>query len=275
MIQPTQSKLRIVIYGAGNMAWHLTREFALSGRCELSVSDRTPGKAKELSKEFNCRYLLHIDNNVDCDLLVLAVNDSAIAEIIQQLTLPDAVIVHTAGSMPMNVLSSTGNKYGVFYPFQTLTRGLSVDFKNVPVCIEASDKQSQDFLLTAAKLVSNSVQLMDSAARKKLHLAGIIANNFVNHLYTLVNDFMQLEGLKAELITPLIQETCRKAGILNPAQAQTGPARRNNKEIITQHIEMLKGQPSLKNLYSLISDSIIAYYSGFTNDKLQTETKPD
>ena len=72
---------------------------------------------------------------------------------------------------------------------------------------------------------------------------------------------MKKNKIDKELLTPLMEETVHKLQKTSAFSAQTGPARRNNKEVIQMHLELLKNEPQLKKLYSIITDSIIAYYS--------------
>jgi Domain of unknown function (DUF2520). len=55
---------------------------------------------------------------------------------------------------------------------------------------------------------------------------------------------------------PLIDETARKVHQLAPSLTQTGPAARNDEEVMNAHMQMLQKEPSLQELYKLISRSI-------------------
>ena len=60
---------------------------------------------------------------------------------------------------------------------------------------------------------------------------------------------------------PLLQETVKKAKIIGPVQAQTGPARRQDDITVQTHIENLQDYPLFQEIYSAISDSIaLTYY---------------
>lgn len=58
---------------------------------------------------------------------------------------------------------------------------------------------------------------------------------------------------------PLIEETTRKIHFLTPEEAQTGPARRNDRNIIEDHLHMLENEPELAEIYRNISRSIRMY----------------
>ena len=63
-------------------------------------------------------------------------------------------------------------------------------------------------------------------------------------------------GLPFEAILPLIDETAKKVHQLAPRQAQTGPAARNDREVMDKHLQMLADMPHLQHIYKLLSESI-------------------
>ena len=100
---------------------------------------------------------------------------------------------------------------------------------------------------------------MNSEERKVLHLAGIVASNFSNHMYSLSEEVLGSRGMDFEILKPLILETASKVMEIEPTAAQTGPASRNDKEVIAEHIDLLKGNPELQKIYTFVSDSITNY----------------
>jgi predicted short-subunit dehydrogenase-like oxidoreductase (DUF2520 family) len=58
-------------------------------------------------------------------------------------------------------------------------------------------------------------------------------------------------------VRPLILETAEKVQQQFPADAQTGPAIRGDQKTILNHLQMLKNEPELEQLYRLLSQGII------------------
>ena len=102
--------------------------------------------------------------------------------------------------------------------------------------------------------MSDEVYFIDSDQRKKVHLAAVYVNNFVNHLYHIAHEICARENLPFELLKPLIRETARKIEVMAPSEAQTGPAKRKDLKTINEHLELLSEDQ--KDLYQLISNSI-------------------
>ena len=61
------------------------------------------------------------------------------------------------------------------------------------------------------------------------------------------------------MLYPLILETARKATLYDPALVQTGPAVRNDQNILNMHQDLLSQakRPDLAEIYQLLSQAII------------------
>lgn len=194
----------------------------------------------------------------DADLYVIAVTDSAIASVAAEIGDVPGLVVHTAGSVPMNVLPQRNR--GVLYPLQTFTKGRPIDMCAVPLFIE-SDGDIQ-LLREVAGQIGSNVTEMDSQRRRYLHLAAVFCCNFTNHMYRITESMLAEHDIPFSVMLPLIDETAHKVHTLSPAQAQTGPAVRWNQEVMKAQLELLERE-DLKQLYQIISKSI-------HHDKLQS-----
>ncbi len=247
----------IVILGAGNVATHLSIALKKAGFSIKSIYSKTIESAKELALKVDSYYTNEISKIPDeADLYIIAVKDEVIEEMIKHLNLKCGVIVHTAGSISIDIFENQFKNYGVFYPLQTFSKSREIDFTNIPICIEACNKQIESKLIDLAKCLSSSVQLINSEKRKKLHLSAVFACNFANHMYSAATVILDQSGVSFDLLKPLITETAQKAIDSNPVNAQTGPAVRNDKNVIQKHLEMLKDNLELEKIYSFVSESI-------------------
>jgi predicted short-subunit dehydrogenase-like oxidoreductase (DUF2520 family) len=125
--------------------------------------------------------------------------------------------------------------------------------------IEADSSDFAHELFDLAWVVSRNVHFASSVERKKYHLAAVWANNFTNHLIYSAKNYLDSESLNWQLLMPLLKETVDKLNYLNPYDAQTGPARRNDLQTIDSQVKMQEGMQ--KELYSLLSKSIQETYS--------------
>ncbi len=251
-----KSKFTIAILGAGNVATHLGRAFKSAGYKIVSVYSRTIISAASLGGELNVPFTDNPDEVPQADLYVISVCDDAIDAVINRFNFGKALVVHTSGAMSIDIFKSHAKNYGVFYPLQTFSRFTELDFKKIPVLIEAGNKESNKVLSSVASSVSDMVQIASSEQRKTLHLAAVFACNFSNHMLAICYKILSDDGLDAQLLNPLVMETFQKALADNPANVQTGPAVRGDKNTMKRQEEMLNKYPAFQKIYTFVSKSI-------------------
>lgn len=251
--------LRVVIFGAGNVATQLAKALTAHNFNILQVVSRSVANAKELAGIVNATFTVDINAvTLNADLYILAVPDSAIVSIANSLRGINGLVVHTSGSTPMQVLQPISSRVGVFYPFQTFTKGRDANLSNVPFCLEASSSNDLDLLTQLAKLLGGNPLEMNSNQRQMLHLAGVFSCNFVNHMLAIAQLLAQENNFDFKLLQPLIVETIEKALMGNPLKSQTGPAIRGDSETIKKHMGLLSHiDNDIRDLYLNISSSIL------------------
>ena len=72
-------------------------------------------------------------------------------------------------------------------------------------------------------------------------------------MYTVSARLLEEHGLSFDAMLPLIDETARKVHTLHPADAQTGPAVRYDRNVIDKHLALLADHPLYRELYELTS----------------------
>ncbi len=251
----------VALMGSGNVATHLGMAFVAAGIRVIQVFSRNFEKAETLSRKLSCEATNELAGLTgDADLYVIAISDDAIPDVVTAFPHQGKLLVHTSGSTGMQVLQGKTDHYGVFYPLQTFSRDVALDFGNVPLCLEASDAETGKLLEDLALRLSVNVSWISSEQRRKVHLAAVFACNFVNHMYAQAAEILEDNDLPFELLRPLIQETARKVMEAHPHSVQTGPARRNNRGVIDKHLQMLTHKPDLQEMYQFISESIVLHY---------------
>ncbi|WP_353079863.1 DUF2520 domain-containing protein [Flavobacterium sp.] len=242
--------IKVILLGSGNVATHLFQAFSKANGVEVvKVFSRT------VSKDFPETLQTSDYKEIKAaDVYIICVSDSAISSVSSQLSFENRLVVHTSGSTDINVLDSK-NRKGVFYPLQTFTKNKSVDFSQIPICIETEVPSDFEIIEKLAKSVSNSVYLINSNQRKALHVSAVFVCNFTNHLYTIGNTICEENNIPFEILQPLIEETAEKIKSLLPNEAQTGPAVRNDQKTIEKHIDFLTNE-NQKEIYKILTKSI-------------------
>ncbi|MCX7987221.1 MAG: F420-dependent NADP oxidoreductase [Bacteroidales bacterium] len=256
-----ESIQKIVILGSGNVATHLARAFVSANINILQIYSPTLEHARELSETIGCDYTHTLNNLVsNADMYLFALTDSAVESVLKQSNWHERLCVHTAGSLPVDIFSRYTHTFGVLYPFQTFTKGVDISLNHVPFFIEASDETIKNKLTILAQKLSDKIYYADSQQRLSLHMAGVFACNFVNHMIAIAESILQESNLPADVLFPLINETLRKFLQIGAKNAQTGPALRNNREVIDKHLELLKEKPEWQKIYTFVSESIYKMY---------------
>ncbi|MBQ2174458.1 MAG: DUF2520 domain-containing protein [Alphaproteobacteria bacterium] len=250
--------MRITIVGAGNVATHLAQRLKQQGCDIVQIWSRTRQSADTLAGIVGASATTDIGELLrDVDMFFFCVKDNVLTDLISNFDLSTpALMVHTAGSMPMSVFEGHSLHYGVMYPLQTFSRARSIDFSEVPCFIEAIDDYSLRKLETVANLVTTKTIPLDSENRKRLHLAAVFACNFTNHCYDLAQQLLESANIPFEAILPLIDETANKVHEMSPHEAQTGPAVRYDLNVISKQMSDLSEYPTMKGVYRIMTDSI-------------------
>lgn len=247
--------------GAGNVATHLSK--SLSAYYHVNqVYSRTIENARRLSRQLpNCVAIDSFDDiDPNADIYIVSVHDDAISMVADKLAgkCGDALWMHTSGSVAAKVFEGKAGRYGVLYPLQTFSRDVPVDVSSVPFFIEGNTPESLSEIRGIAQNLSSEVREADSESRRLIHVAAVLACNFTNHLWALAEDVLSEKNIPLSVLFPLMQVTLKKAENLSPHDAQTGPARRGDKQTIQSHLAMLK--PDVAEIYKILSQSIMNRY---------------
>lgn len=251
--------LNVTVIGSGNVATHLITALSRAAGVNLKqVMARRPEALNGITDaSFIVRDPAHLQ---DADIYIIAVNDNAVASVSGSLPFTGRLVVHTSGATPMQSLDSK-NRRGVFYPLQTFSKSRSIDFSQVPLCLEAENAGDYALLEQLAGALSHTIHSVSSEQRKSLHVAAVFACNFANHMYTLGSMICNDKNLPFNILKPLIQETAAKIQELAPVQAQTGPAVRHDDKTISSHLDYLTDD-NLKAVYILLTQSIQHIHGG-------------
>lgn len=250
---------KVVIIGGGNVSYHLIRSITSSGHKLVQIYNRTLSNLSTYSSSVNITGQIN-SVSLNADIYIICVKDTAIADIARGLRLKDKLVVHTSGNRSMDLLKDCSSKYGVFYPIQSFTKNIPINFKKVPIVIEANTAEVCNELDAFSRTISNHVVKLNETDRMKLNAAGVFVNNFTNHLYTLMQDYLNKENIDFSILQPLIQNTVDKLDLGSPAEMQTGPAIRGDDETIESHLALLEDYPDLKEIYERVTEKIRKHY---------------
>jgi predicted short-subunit dehydrogenase-like oxidoreductase (DUF2520 family) len=249
--------MNIVLIGSGNVATVLGRLIKAKGHKILQVISRNIDHAKILADELECDFSNYEGvTNPAADIYIVSINDSTLYDLSKTFSLENKLVVHTAGSVPIDVLQNISTNYGVMYPLQTLRK--EIDCINpIPFLVNANNPSSKKIIVDFVATFSNQVKMVEDDVKLKLHLAAVLVNNFTNHLYAMAADFCEKEKVDFDLLKPLIKETTERMLTHSPKEMQTGPALRNDVYTLDKHLKLLATHPKLKYVYLKMSEAIM------------------
>jgi predicted short-subunit dehydrogenase-like oxidoreductase (DUF2520 family) len=244
---------KMTMIGSGNVAWHFSRMLKSAGVEIIEVYSRNQEEAQKLSIELKTKHIERIEQiSHETDLIILAVNDDAIEDVSNQIQ-SKALIVHTSGTADINKLSNS--RKGVIWSIQSLRKNQETDYSKIPFLIEANNVNDSLVLDHLIKKISNQVYIKNSEERLKAHLGAVVANNFVNHLYSISKEILAEADLPFSILFPIIEEETRKVHHFDPNEIQTGPAARGDQKTIDRHLGLIQ-EKEFKEIYRLISERI-------------------
>lgn len=244
--------IKTVLIGFGNVGFHLAKACKAADEIELlQIYNRSEVEAN-LQKEINVAFTTDLNLLQEADVYIIAVKDDAIENVVKQIPFTNKIVAHTSGSLH---LLNTPQNDAVFYPLQTFSKTKSLIYKEIPFCLEAENEETYAVIEKMAKSISSNVYSISTVQRQELHLSAVFVCNFVNHLYAIGEEICKSHQIPFEILEALIEETAHKIKTLNPVEAQTGPALRQDKKTINRHLDQLK-KTNYTDIYQQLSNSI-------------------
>ena len=245
--------LSVILIGAGNVASHLFNAIKKSESASIiQWYNRTIDTIKPFQNDVDITD--DLSTLKEADIYIMAVSDDSIAELSNALPFSNRLVAHTSGSVSIHQLDKK-HKRAVFYPLQTFTKGATIDFSEVPICIECLEKENLQVLKSLAEVLGCKFYKINTELRQTLHLSAVYVNNFVNQLYRIAHEISDAKSINFDILKPLIMETARKVQDMSPYMAQTGPAKRNDKKTIKRHLKQIESEEH-KAIYQMLTNSI-------------------
>ncbi|MBQ9508951.1 MAG: DUF2520 domain-containing protein [Bacteroidales bacterium] len=247
----------VSLVGSGNIAHWLVYALKKADVDIRQIYSRQLDHAKELAAKAGADAIDNLrDLSPDSDLYIFSVKDDSYETLLSQLPFRLPLAVHTAGSLSIRIFEPYADSYGILYPYQSLNKNMDFANVEVPLSVESNDKMVENELFAFAGRLSSTVQLMGEAQRLVLHRAAIFGCNFTNAMYAIAYDILRENNIDWRMILPLLENTLDKVKTMNPHDAQTGPAKRGDQNIIRMHQEALQDE-RLREIYRLMSDYIM------------------
>jgi len=251
---------KIVCIGAGKLASQLMPTLEHAGYEVVQIYSRTSLHSNALAGQLKNAQATNDLSLIQAgaDVYFFALRDDAMEAVANELGYLEnskSIFVHTSGILPLAAIPF--KRRGIFYPLQTFSPNHAVDWKQTPILVTGENEEINSSLQVMASKISNLVYKVGDQDRAALHVAAVFANNFTNHMLTLAEKICEEHHVSFEILKPIIRETIEKALETGPANSQTGPAVRGDQQTIDKHLQMLNADPKMRELYLMITQSII------------------
>ncbi|MFN3951377.1 MAG: DUF2520 domain-containing protein [Thermaurantimonas sp.] len=184
----------------------------------------------------------------------LAVPDSCISYYASSLQVRAERWIHLSGASEISLLNPHQEQGVVVWPVISLAAPYSI--KEIPIVIESAQEDS--FVQLIIQTFPKSIHL---AYKERLtaHMAAVVANNFVQYLYEVLEEELKENTIQRELILPIISQTFSRIMDGQLSGSLTGPARRGDSATIEKHLIAIQSEHLMK-VYEAITNCIREYY---------------
>lgn len=244
----------INIIGPGRLGQSLARLAMDSGQYQIGgvLARSESSAAKALDFIGAGQVCLQLTDLAAADLWLLAVPDSAIAEVAQQLAAAKVVktgdvVFHASGALEAKILAplqAQGASIASLHPafsFADPVRAVAT-FAGTPCAIEG-DAAACEMLNSFAQAIGGVPFALAEGGKVAYHAALSMAANYLVTLADLSLQTAHQAGIAPEmanrLVLGLMQQTFNNIQALGPASALTGPIARGDAATVAQHLAVL------------------------------------
>ena len=246
------SSVDFAIIGSGNVAHFLAHILTEKGLTISQVHSRNSVSGNSLALKANAKFEEEI-TSINAEVIFIAVQDEQIESCLKQLP-NSSILLYTSGTIDLAPIFP--QNCGVFYPLQTFSKNnYSIPF-NGPILLDDKNEDINNYAIQLCSILNLSYQITSSDERKNIHLCAVFLNNFINHIACIGLSEAKERKIDSSLFAPLLKKTFENILSNDPFENQSGPAKRNDKIIINEHIALLDGNS--KTIYHLITESILA-----------------
>lgn len=249
--------MKISILGNGKMASMLVQKM-LARQVTVELWARDIQKAKTLFAHLPISLVEDIrEIGHESDMIVLALADSALAEVAIQLGKRKGLVIHTSGATSIDVLYTFDNR-GVWWPPASVQMMADESIAYVALA-EANSEENLAKIESFSHLLGiHYIEKCDSFKRLQMHTAAVFANNFTTYLLLRLREYCDSHAIAVDIYKPMLNQAVNSFFASHPNHL-TGPASRGDKLSLKKHMEVLEGDSELKKIYQFLTDSILRF----------------
>ena len=257
------------LVGAGPVATALSGALRLGGVPVLGLWGRTPAAARAAGAAAGVAAFSSAPPDIllEAEVVILAVRDASIGEAAQTLVGTGLigkrhVLLHCAGATSaqeaLGGVAHVVRGIGTMHPLMAIADGKAAmrSLKGTVFGIEGDEIGRA----TAAKLVAalgGIVLGLDSSQMAAYHCAAALASNYIVSAIDAAAQVLAGAGVSptqaAQALVPLAEGALRNVTQKGTTEGLTGPVRRGDAVTIQRHLDALREQPALAQLYRALA----------------------
>jgi predicted short-subunit dehydrogenase-like oxidoreductase (DUF2520 family) len=270
-----QSRPGFFLLGGGRTGASLAWYFLQKNIHITTLVETNPERFQYLQDTFHWNFLqkrITLKSLNESVMIILAVQDGLIADTCLHLaslsvSWKDKMVIHCSGMLPASILkplSDQGAHTASFHPIYSFSKNPAENLylKDCWFDID-SDNEGYEILKNLMPLNPKKFIRVDKQSKQKTHLASVFFSNFILALAAIGEeisfDIFKDSSYLRNIYHPLIQSALHQYQSDGFPEALTGPAMRGDLEIITHHLNTLRGQdPENFEIYRLLTKKILA-----------------
>jgi predicted short-subunit dehydrogenase-like oxidoreductase (DUF2520 family) len=254
----------VSIIGVGRVGGALALALDKCGYDVQNLVSRTLEKADVVSQQLTHKAFITNDlTNLQTEIIFIATQDTEIikaAENLAENLAGKPIVFHTSGSLSSKVLSVLRKKdckIASFHPLVSISdsRLGSQLFADAYFCLEGDDEAVNVGKQIVADLGGNAFSIV-MKDKPLYHASAVVACGHFVALFSAAIEMLSNCGLDAEtsqkILLPLVKSTVENLQSQTPAQALTGTFARTDTETLQRHLDALKDNRELSEIYCLL-----------------------
>jgi predicted short-subunit dehydrogenase-like oxidoreductase (DUF2520 family) len=266
-VSNSKRKEDITIVGAGTLAAALVRALHQSGyRIREIVTRNQPQslrRARALAKRVHASATTLSKAQLGARITWICVPDDSISEVAESIAKQrdwrQKVVLHSSGALGADALApakQAGAETASAHPLMTFVNQSSADFKGVPFAMEG-DANALALIGAVVRRLGGKPFRIAAEFKPAYHAFGFFSSPALVALIAAAQQVGKLAGLgehqARELMEPIVRRTIDNCFRSAPEEAFSGPLRRGDLATVRKHLEVLKQQPDLRELYRALS----------------------
>lgn len=188
---------------------------------------------------------------IDSEIVLVAVSDRAIAEVVQLVPRSDAIVAHASGAKP-----APADGFAL-HPLKALPPvGEPSDLENTLLVFQGEHRKTAKLIAAA---VGARFAEVSAGEKARYHAAAVFGSNYVAAVLDIAEELMERAGLhdtRQDLIA-LAQSAMANWASHKDENRFTGPAARGDEETVRRHMDVLSSDAQIADLYKLLAEWIV------------------